>query len=174
MGQSTNAIIFYGVTWDDEHILFEDRDGETRDWPEILAVRRGISNPWNFYRDIGAEAEHSSLPYEQQRGAFAGWEAEVGFEAMLDKWRADVKAIRAEFDVDVSSHCSCNYPIPYIYITGTETTSYRGDSKEIRPVDMAMSPLTDWNDELTRFATELNIDLFDAKGPAWFLVSNWC
>lgn len=179
MGQSTDAILFYGYTWPDEHGPLFDDEGE-RDWEEVLAVRRGISNPWAFYKDSGTEAAHNDLPYKDQRHAYEAWKAEVGFDALLAEWDAAKEAVKSEFNVRVSSHCSCDFPIPYIYIKGTEIRASRGFAEEVDVIRLTEAPFDEWNDELDRFIAELDIDMSTPEygdppvGPGWFLVSNWC
>lgn len=180
MGQSTDGILFYGYVWADEGVrLFPDED-DNGYWYNALARRRGHLDPWQYYRTSGAEAEHASLRYEEQRGAYERWKAEVGFQALLDVWDAVIKSIKAEFSADISSHCSCDYPMPYIYIRGTKVTAYRGSAVEIPVAAIAESPLDEWNAELDRFIEALAIDMSEPEygdgpqGPGWFLVSNWC
>lgn len=172
MGQSTNAILFYGYCWSEEDTqLFGEDEDDT--WEEVLAVRRGATNPWTFYRESGAEAQHNTLPYgPQQDAAYNAWKEEVGFEEMYETWAATTKAIKSEYNVEVSSHCSCDYPMPYIYTH--ETEARRGFPQSIDIAELNQSPINYWNDELARFVKELDIDISEAEGPGWFLVSNWC
>jgi hypothetical protein len=172
MGQSTDAILFYGYCWDEEgERLFSEHDGE---WPEIIALREGAVNPWDLYTSSGAEAEHSRLPLAEQNAAFEKWKYYTGFQAKLDEWYAVTKEAESRFsDIKVSSHCSCDYPMPYIAIKSTETTAWRGSPQSINPSSV-VSDTADYTDTLARFVEELDVDISGAQGPAWFLVSNWC
>lgn len=173
MGQSTDAILFYGYCWDDEHVLFEE-DEDSGEWAEIVAKRRGISNPWDFYRSSGAESLQQGLLYAEQDAAFKSWEEEVGFETMLATWREEKNKIKAEYEgVAISSHCSCSYPMPYIYIESTELNARRGFPIEVT-LDHITPPTADWDESLSRFVEDLDIDISEASGPGWFLVSMWC
>lgn len=174
MGQSTDAILFYGYCWDDEAELW-DR-GRYDEWPVVVAKRRGITSPWDFYRDSGVEAEHRALPYASQDAAYESWSAEVGFEAMLTEWKAALNAIKAEHpNVSVGSHCSCDCPMPYISITDTEQTAWSGSPVTFDPRMMTLKEdNTNWRGYLAMFVEALDIDVSDAQGPDWFLVSNRC
>lgn len=174
MGQSTDAILFYGYCWSEETELWDDdRNGE---WYEVVAKRRGITNPWDFYRDSGALAEHDLLPYKEQGPAYEAWKNDVGFQAMLDEWDGIKNAIKAEHpEISVGSHCSCDYPVPYICIADTEQTAGRGYPVTFDPSKMAQKEdNTNWRGALAKFVEELDIHISDADGPGWFLVSNWC
>lgn len=173
MGQSTDAILFYGYCWGEEHELFEE-DEDSGEWAEIVAKRRGISNPWDFYRSSGAERQHSDLPYAKQDEAYKTWEKEVGFDEMLDTWNEEKNKIKAEYEgISVSSHCSCSYPMPYIYIESTDLRASRGYPVEVT-LDHITPPTAEWDDSLARFVDDLDIDISEASGPGWFLVSMWC
>lgn len=175
MGQSTDAILFYGYCWSDEDTIFEfDNEDE---WYEVLAVRRGADNPWAFYKESGAETEHMLLPYAQQSVAYEAWKVEVGFDSLYETWKATTDAIKVEFNVEIGTHCSCDYPMPYIAIPSTETRAYRGGPKRLEHPSVYPNGYEDsdeWNAELKRFVEELDIDVSDAEGPGWFLVSMWC
>jgi hypothetical protein len=173
MGQSIDAILFYGLVWDEEAELWEnDRHDE---WIVALAKRRGITSPWDFYRDSGAEAEHQSLRYEDQKKAYYYWKESVDFESMLKEWDLALKAIRAEHpSITVGSHCSCDYPMPFICVGETYQRAWRGTPVGVNMPQMAQANTIRWNDQLNDFIKALDIDISDAKGPGWFLVSNWC
>lgn len=173
MGQSTNAILFYGYVWDEEAELW-DRD-RYDEWFEVLAKRRGITSPWYFYRESGAEAIHNGLPFGQHSAAYEAWKEKVGFEAMLEEWDGIKSAIKAEHPtIGVASHCSCDYPMPYIYISETGRTATRGFPEALDLTKMPPAGLHKWDVELNDFIDALEIDVSDAQGPGWFLVSNWC
>lgn len=173
MGQSTDAILFYGYVWDEEAELW-DR-GRHDEWPVVVANRRGITNPWDFYTDSGAEADHNALPYEQQKKAYYYWEQSVGFKAMLDEWEASLAAIKTEHPtITVSSHCSCDCPMPFVCISETERTARRGFPVALDLTKMSPAGQHKWDVELDDFVKALDIDVSDANGPGWFLVSNWC
>jgi len=173
MGQSTNAILFYGYCWDDEgYSLLDESEDE---WDEIVARREGHTSPWDLYRDSGAEAEHESLPYAERDAAYKAWKQTVRFDSLYKIWTSTRDDIKARFGgVNISSHCSCDYPMPYIYIERSKTTASRGFPKQIDPSGFSGVPTATWNMKLKKFTDDLNIDLSEAEGPGWFLVSNWC
>lgn len=174
MGQSTDAILAYGYVWGDEASLFNEDEGD--EWVEALAVRRGIPNPWTLYRDSGAQADHNALPYVQQEPAYESWKVSVGFDALLEDWDSARKAIKAEHpDISVGFHCSCDFPMPYICIASTKQQAGRGYPVTFDPRTMALEQDNiNWLGYLAMFTDALGIDLTEAQGPDWFLVSNWC
>ena len=179
MGQSTDAYLFFGYCWNDEiDLLHNDPDDES-EWYEIIAKREGNRNPWDLYRMSGAEAEHSRLPYAEQSAAYQAWKEEVGFEQLYAEWKAVTEEVKSRYNgIDISSHCSCEYPMPYIYIVETEHRAWRGQGVQL---DMEQwekwqhpRSFVTWNEDLARFTADLGIDLSNAEGPGWFLVINWC
>jgi hypothetical protein len=122
MGQSTDAILFYGYCWFDEHGDFTDDDWETS------------------------------------------------------------KQGKEEFGVEIGSHCSCDYPMPYIYISESEQRASRGDPERVN-TEMVAAPhdvTAGWDNQLRAFIAKHQISLDKREyedgpqGPGWFLVSNWC
>lgn len=174
MGQSTDAILFYGYCWSEEAELW-DQD-QYDEWFEVVAKRRGATSPWDFYRNSGAEAEHNQLPYDQRTEPYEAWKIEVGFDALYEEWKTTLAAIKAEHpEISVGSHCSCDYPMPYICISSTEQRAWRGSPVSFNPAEMALNENnTNWRGYLAMFVEALDIDVSDAQGPGWFLVSNWC
>lgn len=172
MGQSTDAYLFYGYCWNDEVRLL---DGDDKEWDQDVAHREGHSSPWDLYRDSGVEAEHELLPYEQKQVAYEAWKRSIDFESLYQQWVSAREEIKARYrGVDISSHCSCDYPMPYIYIEDSKSRAWRGEAQKIDPVAIASAPTGEWDESLHKFVTDLGIDMSDAEGPGWFLVSNWC
>jgi hypothetical protein len=176
MGQSTNAILFYGYCWHEELELWEGSDGGEDEWAERVTKRRGATDPWKDYPN----AEMTLLPYEDQRRAGDAWVA--ANRAALDKWREDVEKVREEFGVDIAWHCSCDCPMPYVFVVGTETTARRGYPQRIDPGSLRLegdSNAQRWDVMLDKFLTELEITKPSLAGgkeqkPGWWLVSHWC
>ena len=176
MGQTTDAILFYGFCWNDEgeSIFGENEDGENKEWFEVVAKRRDISSPWTMYRSSGAEASRRVLSYKEQDAAYKVWKDQVGFDALLDTWREELDKIKAEYgNIEVGSHCSCDYPMPYVYIEASKLIAWRGGPVEVT-TDHFDADRDRWDADLARFVEDLDIDVSDAQGPGWFLVSNWC
>lgn len=88
---------------------------------------------------------------------------EVGFK--------EVEAARQEFGITMLRHCSCDYPMYILAITGTTTTAYRGNPQKIEKlVDVSQEQI----DKLTAFAEQYGFtDAFEGE-PGWYLCSDWC
>jgi hypothetical protein len=115
MGQSTDAILFYGYTWQDED------EGNLLDW-------------W----------------YEE--------------------------AWNKESPIEIGTHCSAEYEIPYMFVKESESTARRGYPVQIDPdnvASMTSGKCSDWNKQLDQFIEDNDIDLTATEGPGWFLVSYW-
>lgn len=148
MGQSTDAVLAYGYAWQSDDVdLLNTHNDDTEDDYE--------------------EWEETVL---RRRGITRGDED-------YGAWRERVKAVREEYGVSIGSHCSCEYPIPYIYVIGTRYQAYRGMAKVIEIVEQ---PTREWDAKLQKFIDDLGISLEDPEygdpvvGPGWFLVSMWC
>lgn len=111
MGQSTDAILFYGYVWEED-----------------------IELP-----------DSASMVYGKEHSVLAG------------------------------RHCSDEYSMPFIYVQATRKIAWRGHVTPIEPEDL--DPLSlgvaEHNNQLLAFVKEHDIDLSEAKGPGWFLVSWW-
>lgn len=161
MGQSTDAVIFYGYCWDDECDLFDDPEVE---WPEIIAIERGHKNPWKFF-----PPEIEKLPYEQKEIASKQWCDEN--RQIIDGWYAIKKKIEKEFGVDIGSHCSGECSIPYVHIPESEITAHRGYPVELSNQSLQVD--ASWDERLDAFMKALKIER-PHKVPGWRLVSWWC
>src|SRR5581483_5549190 len=112
MGQSTDAYLFYGYCWNE---YIEDLDFST-DMDEVvktILTGRGMTDPWDV---------HYNGDYE----AYKRWEAVPENAAEVDAYRAATEQVKGELGVDWDDHCSDDYPMPYLYVTGTQTTASRG------------------------------------------------
>lgn len=167
MGQSTDAILFYGYCWDDEIELFpgDDEDDDPDEWQKIVLRKRGVANPWDAYPEnmINAIAD-----YHARRKAGEEWVAEN--RAAIDAWYASQKAVESEYGIEVNTHCSGECSMPYVAITGSILTANRGYPKEVDPERLAAG--ADWDAKLDRFVSDLGIDKPHDK-PRWWLVSDW-
>ena len=167
MSTSTNGMLVYGYIWnEDVDILKAARTGEDdqREWPEIIAARRGIANPWDGY-----PAEIEAMPYERRRVEGEKWIA--AHRAEIDARRAAITAIEADFGVVINSHGSSEWRCPIVSIPGADITAYRGYPKQITRANLEVG--ADWDAKLAAFVAELGIDTSDAEGPGWFLASWW-
>ena len=160
MGVSTDAMLAYGYVWEDE---FDLLGGGGEDWQEVIAARRGISDPW------AARPDFSHLPYEEQKRQGSEWTE--AHRAELDAWYAARKAIAGEYGVEVDQHGSDGWSVPVVKITGAGHTAARGYPRKLTADDLAVDPA--WDARLQRFVADLGIDTSEAKGPGWFLMSWW-
>ena len=154
MGVSTNAILFYGYTWNDECDLLGEDCGDM-EWQDVVAKKRGVPDPWSAF-------------YEQRTIETSKWVAE--HRAELDALCAVKKSIKEEFGCDIWSHCSNDFSIPYVSINAARKVAYRGFPQEIFATDLTVNP--SWGAQLDRFMAELGIEKPHDK-PGWFLVSYW-
>ncbi len=165
MGVSTDGVLFYGYVWDDELDL-----GFEYEWSTIVALKRGHlkrghTDPWKAYPTF------SHLEWLERDAAGHQWVKE--HEAELDAWRAVRKAIEDEFGVDASYHGSNEWRCPYVFVKESRIQASRGYPEAIQPKDLNEKPLAYWDTFLKNFVEELEINLEEAKGPAWWLVSWW-
>ncbi len=167
MGVSTDAKLFYGYCWSEEGSVFSE-DGvddpiPDDDWVEEILRGRGISDPWDAY-----PPEDQLLTYDARRKVGDAW-CEAN-RAKLDAWTTAKKAVEAEFGVGVGTHCSDEYPMPYVFAVGSEKLASRGNPERLMPAAMAAGP--DWSARLDRFFAEFKIAK-PHESPAWWLVSYW-
>lgn len=75
---------------------------------------------------------------------------------------------RNNYPIDLTLHCSLDYPMYILSIRGTQTTAYRGYVEIIDPNDLVVSK--DKIDKLKVFCDEYGIEW---QEPKWYLVSMW-
>lgn len=144
MGQSTDAILFYGFHADegewDEFIGIgdEEEDGST-DWEDAFAAKKGTAAP--------------TVEYESNEELFSAY------------WEAKRKLIEAE-PCEVDSHCSCDCPMPFVCVKKSKTTAWRGSPAEITSIAVEST----WNEQLRTFCELMGIPW---QKPRWWMVSNW-
>lgn len=173
MGQSTNAILFYGYRWTEETskpwtIGSEDADedaDEDTGWEERYALTQGCSPPSTPYpsREVPRTREngYNSTPKDYSRAE----------QAIIDEYTAYWKAERNIIESApclVGTHCSGECPMPYVAISAAHTVTYRGDMNEI--TSLAVDPA--WVHQLEVFCKALGIKTAGKKA-AWWLVSDW-
>ena len=163
MGQSTNAILFYGYCWDEEaqhawelhpdydrdlaeEQKLDDEDAEER----YVRLKRGLNKPAGEYDEklYGGylEAKHK----------------------LLEK-----------LNVEHDTHCSGGCPMPYVAIKSSVVTAWRGHKIELQPDKMFASPHTlkpdgsgHWATDLREYCELMQIPVPD-EDPKWWLVSYW-
>jgi hypothetical protein len=156
VGQSTDAILFYGYCWDDQATLWldgqEGGDGEAEDAEDRYARLIGIQRP---------AAEHPAD--DDDSVAAQGVKAE--FRVYWDKKREACKAA----GVVAGEHCSNVHPIPYVAVSESKVRATRGHPKQIEPLVVG----ADWDAKLATYCTIMGITPPQEK-PGWWLVSMWC
>lgn len=163
MGVSTDAVLFYGYAWEEDGRFPPtiDRDDEEEDedsddeWQDRVLTARGVPKVnWDTYnRDDVGEA--------RQR-----WEKESGYAVRNEA----KKALTKDFPCEIGGHCSGDYPMPYVYLTKYAHTASRGEAAEVAGLP---EPTDEEKAKLAAFIELLKIDVSEAKGPGWLLVSYW-
>lgn len=167
MGQSTNAILFYGYAWDDEDTRQlwryeggaeesvddddEESDDHAGDWEDRWAALHGVDEPTEPY---GEEPSGVETPARLKHQAY---------------WKAKSELVEA-CPIEIDTHCSCESPMWLVAVKATMTTAHRGFPA--RPNFIV--PLGA-DEQLADFMAKMGIP--KPKGqdaPAWWLVSDWC
>lgn len=103
MGESTDAIFFYGFHADEGE--WDDFLG--KEWESTFAAKMGTPEP-----DVDFDTEdHKTL--------------HVAF------WEVRKKLVDAE-PCEVDTHCSGECPMPYVSVKASKTKAWRGDPQEIK------------------------------------------
>ncbi|MFD9047651.1 hypothetical protein [Streptomyces zaomyceticus] len=158
MGQSTNAMLMYGY-----HLGSGDGGWELHglgEYGELPAF------DWNDPEDEDSEGFQGDA--EKKLLADIGGFTEEwtsGVEGYWDRKRAAQARVGVEFD----THCSGSYPM---YVLAAKViTVYRGDVKEIDPVqDLTVQP--DWDDKLRTALNVLGLNPTQ-ETARWLLCSYW-
>ena len=137
MGQSTDAILFYGFhaeegDWDE--IIGDD-------WEDAYAAKKGDPEPGVPYDTAENKKLHS------------------------DFWNRKSKLVDAE-PCEVGTHCSGDFPMPFVCVKASKTRACRGYPEEIKSLDVG----EDWKAILMAFCELLGIPW---QEPKWWLVSDW-
>jgi hypothetical protein len=138
MSTSTDAILFYGIQYEDgtEFTWYEQYDSVD----EWYAEKMGLPVP---------RGEYDEREYE--------------------KYLKARRPILAKMGVEVGYHCSAEYPMTYIAITGTETIASRGYPEEIDPKKMIEPP----PDQIQKLRDFIELAGLEWAEPRWWLVSYW-
>lgn len=192
MGQSTNAILFYGYCWDAERRClwnpdedeedegddddYEDDDDEEEDeedyddeddedegdWEKRYAALKGVREPNEEYPDKGIDPKTGQ--YRKDYNA----EEQKTVDSYRKYFDAKHKLVEKE-PCEIDSHCSCDCPMPFVAIKKSKTISWRGSMNEIVSLDVDPK----WNQQLNDFCKLMKIKVGNKK-PKWWLVSMWC
>lgn len=173
MGQSTNAILFYGYCWTEEtsrpwEIGREDEeeiDEANKDWEGRYARTKGCLPPSTPFPD------RTVTPTRENGWNSTPKDHSATEQAIIDKHRAYWEAKRKLVEAApclVDTHCSESCPMPYVAVRASVTKSHRGHPHEI--TSLAVDPA--WDAALAEFCASMGIKTYDLKA-AWWLVSDW-
>jgi hypothetical protein len=173
MGQSTDAILFYGFCWTEETNApwnigkdYDDHDDkDDGDWEKRFARLKGLKDPDRPFpnREVPRTRENG---YDSTPKDYSAAE-----QAIIDEHRASWAAKRelvATSTVEVETHCSGECPMPLVAVKASKTKAWRGNPMEITSLDVK----PEWDAELRGFCDLMGIDVKD-QAPKWWLVSDW-
>jgi hypothetical protein len=156
MGQSTNAILFWGHCWDEERSapwLDEgEEDAGDSDWEDRLATVRGIAPPRHGYPSTKDQSDEA----QAIRTEFTAF------------WDAKRKAAEQSGCL-VDSHCSGQCPMPYVAVAASRIVAARGYPEEVPSLVIGET----WRPMLEAFCRDMGITPPDGQEPRWWLVSDW-
>jgi hypothetical protein len=144
MGQSTDAIIAFGLNYgeDSEKFPWSQNEQEFNDW---WAEQNGVTTP----------------PVEFQ-----------GNETLYRTFWANQREVEKTCPVEVITHCHYDNPMFFIAIRGTELRASRGCPENL-PLDLA-SNVDTYTQQLLNFLRKYNIELPEEDPtPKWQLFSDW-
>jgi len=165
MGQSTNAIVFYGYCWDEEDALDEilraragcTDDDDVPDWIEILAREARAVNPWDSYE------EQPGLDYAAQRKYVDDWVDSRAED--FAAWKQAFRDVRARYAAaTLGTHCSGDYGMPYL--ATWQALARRGHPTELILPDVDPA----WREALDRWLHDMKIEP-PQDAPRFWLVS---
>lgn len=159
MGQSTDAYLFYGIE------LGSVDEGDFKapwlpNWDSDGADEQDEMEWDDFYYTRVTGDQPPSTPYEEDR------------EAHLAYWSRKGEWLKTQL-VEVSSHCSCDYPIYFVHVSRLFQSAYRGRSK---PLDLHELDYQVEDSDITaieQFCNVMEIP-FDRVEVGWRLASMWC
>lgn len=167
MGQSTDAILFFGFVWDEETRYpwnigreSDDEENDDDDWEARYARLKGLPEPPPI-PDKGIDPRTGQFiknytPEEQaivdRRSAY--WDEK---RALIDK-----------VNVEVDTHCCGDCPMPFVAHKASKTRAWRGNPMEVTSLEIK----PEWEQELRAFCELMGINVKDQQ-PKWRLVSDW-
>lgn len=155
MGQSTDAILFWGYCWDEEMEKPWDPQGEDEseeDWEERYARLAGEPEPKAEYPSDG----DTSANAEAIRNAYS------------KHWETKRKLVKAA-GISIYSHCSGTCPMPYIAVEESRLCASRGTPEKVGDLSVG----ADWEQRLREFCHLMGITPPPRQKPRWWLVSDW-
>lgn len=156
MGVSTDAILFYGHVFNTEGCVPWETNDDDTEWEARYAERRGLRKPSESYPERWVK-NRSEYNHEEQR-IVALW---------TEYWAARRKLLE-DCPCEIRTHCSSDYPMPYVAINSSLQCANRGF-----PVaaDMEHEGSIDWDQQLEDFCDLMGIE--PEGPPCWWLVSYW-
>jgi hypothetical protein len=154
MGQSTDAILFWGYCWDEERAWPWDDPGadEEETASERYARLTGLKQPDNGY------------PMEIDKSP----EADAIRARHAEYWQAENEAWNA-VRMEVGTHCHGECPMPYVAVGESHTLASRGTPEPISSLAVG----EDWRARLDSFCSLMGIEPPGGQQPQWWLVSDW-
>ena len=129
MGQSTDAILFWGILVDQDECECPWSYSEDMEWEGVYAQRKaGICEPSNDFSDATRTKYHE----------------------YLDKRGAIVK----ESGCIIDSHCSGDYPMHYVAMRASQLEAHRGFPKKVE----SLSIDENWEQLLQSFCEIMEIE----------------
>jgi hypothetical protein len=174
MGQSTNAILFYGYCWTEETSrpweIGVDTESDTDDdsdddWESRYALTKNCLPPSTPF------PERTVTPTRENGWSSTPKDYSTAEQAIIDQHRAYWSAKRTIVEAAlccVGTHCSGECPMPYVAVKASETICRRGHMKEI--TSLTVDPT--WDEALIAFCAAMGIKT-DGQKAAWWLVSDW-
>lgn len=144
MGTSTDAILFWGIAYKEDELLEDDVDLYDR-WEERYCATQGLPDP----------GEISDEEY-----------AKPGVRERHLEYLSKKEALLRELAVELDTHCSAEYPIPFVAIKEATVVTKRGYISEIGSLDVDPS----WEPKLRAFCEVMGLPW---KEPGWRQVAWW-
>ena len=152
MGVSTDAILFYGIAYDDNENTF-DLEIENGEWEDLLLSKVGMADDSGLFNKEGDYA----MPEGKERKAA---------EKKRDDWHEKKTKYLDSLGVEVGIHCSIDYPMYRVVVCESEIRVPRGYIEHVTALDVG----EDWDDKIKYFCKLLGVKY---KKPQWNLVSFW-
>lgn len=154
MGQSTDALLFWGLCSDEEECHWrnigrdpdeagyyrpDEEDEDYFDWEPIYASKMGLDEPPDSYEDHKDEYR----TYREKR------------ESLIE-----------EAGCSIRMHCHDEFSMPLVAVSDSLTCANRGYPKEIKSMEVG----EDWEAKLKKFCEIMGIKWAE---PKWWLASYW-
>lgn len=168
MGQSTNAILFYGFCWEESGEPwnvgkdYDDHDDQDSSWEDRYARLKGLKEPTVKYPERRGKDGYSSPKDEEYTpDELAAKKAHQAF------W-AEKRELIEKLIIECDTHCCSEESMPYVCIKASKIVTHRGSMNEITSLEIK----SEWEQELRAFCEFMGIDVSGAK-LAWWQVSDW-